>query len=97
MGIKDRIRLVEYGTKEESMRALKVGRVVASIMPEAVGLYLAKRLAFPVKFIDVGDPGSPVGFAVRKGDAAALAAVDAAIQKAIAAGAFDSIFAAWLQ
>jgi len=96
-GIKDRIRLVEYETKEESMRALEDGKVVASIMPEAVGLYLAKRLDFPVKIVDVGDPGSPVGFAVRKGDAATLAAVDAAIRKAMASRAFEPILATWLK
>ena len=97
MGIKDAIRLVEYGSKEESMQALKVGKVVASIMPEAVGFYLAKRFGVRVRLVDVGDPGSPVGFAVRRGDTATLAAVDAAIRKALATRAFDSIFGKWLK
>ncbi|HUX42712.1 MAG TPA: transporter substrate-binding domain-containing protein [Rectinemataceae bacterium] len=96
MGIKDGVRLVEYESKEDSMKALKDGKVVASIMPDAVGFYLAKRLGVAVRLIDVGDPGSPVGFAARKGDASTLASVDAAIQKALASHAFDPVFDKWL-
>ena len=66
-------------------------------MPDAVGFYLARKLGVAVRLIDVGDPGSPVAFAVRKGDTATLAAIDAAIQKAMRARAIDPIIAKWLK
>jgi ABC-type amino acid transport substrate-binding protein len=97
LGIKTKVRLVEYASKEESLQALKDGKIVASIMPDAVGFYLARQLGVAVRLIDVGDPGSPVAFAVRKGDAAGLAAVGAAVQKALAAKALDPIIAKWLK
>ena len=97
MGLSAKVRLVEFDTKEESMQALKDGKVVAAIMPDAVGFYLAKKIGLTVKMVEVGDPGAPVAFAVRKGDSATLAQLNAALQKAQAAKAIDPIIAKWLK
>lgn len=80
-GLKADIRLVKTDTKEEAFGALVSGRVVAAFMPEAVGWTLSRRLGIAVKTIDIGDPGSPVGFAFRKDQAETAARMDEALDR----------------
>jgi ABC-type amino acid transport substrate-binding protein len=97
-GDKDKIRIMEPETKEESMKLLQSGKVVASIMPDAVGYFLAKQLGVKVRAIDTGDPGSPVGFAVNKGSGAqTLASLEKAIAKLSSDGSLEKIKARWLE
>jgi polar amino acid transport system substrate-binding protein len=80
-GLKADIRLVKSNSKEEAFAALVAGRVMAAFMPEAVGWTLARQAGVVVRTIDLGDPGSPVGFAFRKDQGAMAAKMDDAVER----------------
>ncbi|EGB14139.1 extracellular solute-binding protein family 3 [Pseudodesulfovibrio mercurii] len=96
-GLLDSIRIVKTRSKDQSMRMLKEGKVVAVIAPLAVGRLLAERYALPVRVIDVGDPGSPVGFAVVKGNSELRRKLDDALQGLKAEGALQPVLDRWLR
>jgi ABC-type amino acid transport substrate-binding protein len=66
-GVRDKIRIKETKTKEESMRLLKSGDSRAMMAPRAVGYYLAKQFNVKVRVLIESDRPSPVAIAVRKG------------------------------
>jgi polar amino acid transport system substrate-binding protein len=90
------IRIIKTKSKEQSMRMLKEGRVVAVIAPQAVGRLLAGREEMPVRVIDVGDPGSPVGFAVEKSNTALLKKLEKALEETKRDGSLQRVLARWL-
>jgi polar amino acid transport system substrate-binding protein len=90
------IRIVKTKTKEQSMDMLKSGKVVAVIAPLAVGHLLAERRGVPVRIMDVGDPGSPVGFAVEKGNDTLLRDLDNALNELKREGALRPVLERWL-
>lgn len=77
-GVKSDVRLVRTSSKELAFEALVAGRVEAALMPEAVGQALARASGVEVRMVDLGDPGTPVGLAVRRGRPDLLARLDAA-------------------
>ncbi|WP_338667320.1 transporter substrate-binding domain-containing protein [Pseudodesulfovibrio methanolicus] len=95
-GLLNAIRIVRTKSKEQSMRMLKDGKVVAVIAPLAVGQLLAKRQGVPVRVIDVGDPGSPVGFAVETGNDVLLEKLEKAIEELKREGALQPVLDRWL-
>lgn len=95
-GLLNSIRIIKTKTKEQSMRLLKEGTVVAIIAPKAVGLLLASEYGVPVRVIDVGDPGSPVGFAVEKGNIELRNALDRALGQLERKGAIKGVLKHWL-
>lgn len=76
------IRIIETETKEGAMGLLKSRRAEACLMPYEVGIHLAQKLGVPVRTVDAGDPGTPVAFAVRKGDRLRLEHLNQAIRQA---------------
>lgn len=94
-GLHRQIRLVQTRSKEHSFEMLKAGTVVAAIAPLEVGLNLARQVGLDVRILDLGDTGSPVGFAVQKGDTDLLSEVDAALRELIAEGRIREILAPW--
>ena len=90
---RERIRLMPTTSKEESFRKLMRNEVVAVIAPLEVGHYLARELKMPVRTIGKVDPGSPVAFAVRKGDTELLQALNTALEDLKTSGEIERIFA----
>lgn len=95
-GLLDAIRIIRTKTKDQSMRLLKDGTVVAVIAPLAVGRLLAHRQGVPVRVIDVGDPGSPVGFAVEKGNDVLLKRLENALEELKREGVLQPVLDRWL-
>jgi polar amino acid transport system substrate-binding protein len=95
-GLLSLIRIVKTKTKEQSMRMLKEGRVVAAIAPLAVGRLLAEREDLAVRIMDVGDPGSPVGFAVEKGNVDLLRRLEETLEALRREGALKPVLDRWL-
>ncbi|MEZ7197545.1 transporter substrate-binding domain-containing protein [Pseudodesulfovibrio karagichevae] len=96
LGLLDAIRIIRTRTKDQSMRMLKDGKVVAVIAPLAVGRLLAGRQGMPVRVIDVGDPGSPVGFAVEKSNDVLLKRLENALEELKREGALQPVLDRWL-
>ncbi|UZE96701.1 transporter substrate-binding domain-containing protein [Alkalimarinus alittae] len=94
-GVGNLIRLRQTGSKEESMRLLKSGEVVAVIAPKEVGIYLAKALNMDVNIIDVFEQRSPVGMAVKKGNAETLNVLNKALKKLIKNGEIEKLHQQW--
>jgi len=95
-GLLNAIRIIRTKSKEQSMRMLKDGKVLAVIAPLAVGRLLAKRQGVPVRVVDVGDPGSPVGFAVEAGNDALLRKLESAIEELKREGVLQPVLDRWL-
>ncbi|WP_319584449.1 transporter substrate-binding domain-containing protein [uncultured Pseudodesulfovibrio sp.] len=95
-GLLSLIRIVKTKSKEQSMRMLKEGKVVAVIAPLAVGRFLADRDGLDLRIMDVGDPGSPVGLAVEKGNADLLRDLDTAMQALRQEGKLQTVLGHWL-
>jgi len=96
-GYRSRIRIAETESKEAAMDMLKDGRASASIMPDAVAVYLAKRLHVAIRIVDIGDKGTAVAFAAPKGRREWLARVDAALSELEADGEIGEILEKWLK
>ncbi|XXJ20277.1 transporter substrate-binding domain-containing protein [Desulfovibrio caledoniensis] len=96
-GLLSLIRIVKTKTKEQSMRMLKDGGVVAAIAPLAVGRLLADREGLDVRIMDVGDPGSPVGFAVEKSNVGLLRELEEALAALRREGALRPVLDRWLR
>ncbi|TDT89743.1 amino acid ABC transporter substrate-binding protein (PAAT family) [Pseudodesulfovibrio indicus] len=95
-GLLRTVRIVKTRTKDESMRMLLQGNVIAVIAPRAVGLSLARRYGMAVRVIDVGDPGSPVGFAVAKGNAELRDRMENALRELEQSGLLQPVLDKWL-
>eukprot|EP00831_Metopus_contortus_P052554 TRINITY_DN44110_c0_g1_i1.p2 TRINITY_DN44110_c0_g1~~TRINITY_DN44110_c0_g1_i1.p2 ORF type:complete len:185 (+),score=23.04 TRINITY_DN44110_c0_g1_i1:227-781(+) len=94
-GLYKHIRLYQTRSKDQSMLLLKNREVVAVIAPRAVGEYLARKHAVAVRMIDVGDPGTPVGIAVAKGNEALLRQLTTALQKLAEQGGVEEVLQRW--
>ncbi len=88
---RNNIRIMKTTTKEESFEKLKDGSVVAVIAPMEVGLYLSKKLKIETKIFDNGDPGTPVGIAVKKGDQKLLNLLNLTLKKLLDGGQVNKI------
>ncbi|MCG9737384.1 transporter substrate-binding domain-containing protein [Shewanella insulae] len=88
-------RIIGTQTKAQSMELLKAGKIEAAIMPKAVGLYLAQQMGVGVKILDNPDPGSPVAFAVKKGNIELLAKIDDALNSFIEEGEIERLYQKW--
>ena len=92
MGVdKNKIRIMQTASKEESFQKLKSGEVVAVVAPLEVGNYIAKNLKIDVRIIEEKDPGSPVAFAVAKGDLELQMKINESLKKLIKDGTIDKI------
>ncbi|OHD11249.1 MAG: hypothetical protein A2086_01365 [Spirochaetes bacterium GWD1_27_9] len=96
-GLKDKIRIKQTQSKEDSFKLLKTGEVVGVIAPKAVGLYLAKKMGIKVRFLQDPDPGSPVAIAVKKGNTELLNKINKALQELIKEGKIESLKKKWLE
>ena len=67
-------------SKEESFRKLLRGDVDAVIAPAEVGSFIAREMKLAVRTIGTADPGSPVAFAVRRGNSALVDAINAELE-----------------
>ncbi|WP_027359597.1 transporter substrate-binding domain-containing protein [Desulforegula conservatrix] len=94
-GIKQKIRIIQTASKEESMKLLYEGRTKAAIMPEAVGYYLAKQIGLHVRILDSPDPGSPVAIAVKKKNTDLIGILDKTLHELIAEGEIDRLYKKW--
>jgi polar amino acid transport system substrate-binding protein len=94
-GLLSLIRIVKTKTKEQSMRMLKAGKVVAMIAPLAVGRFLAARENMDLRVMDLGDPGSPVGFAVDKDNVGLLRNMTKALEALRREGALQPVLDRW--
>ncbi|QYJ81265.1 transporter substrate-binding domain-containing protein [Shewanella aegiceratis] len=88
-------RIIATPSKERSMQLLKEGKIQAAIMPKAVGLYLAQQMGIEVKILDNPDPGSPVAFAVKRGNHQLLAQIDEALEALISEGEIQRLYEKW--
>lgn len=88
---KNKIRIMSTDSKEESFTKLKEGKVVAVVAPVEVGNYITKNMGLAVKILGEKDPGSPVAFAVAKGDTALLVKINGSLSKLIKDGTIDKI------
>jgi ABC-type amino acid transport substrate-binding protein len=96
-GDTDKVRIAASKSKEEAMTMLKTGRVEASLMPDAVAVDLARKAGVAIRLVDIGDPGSPVAFAVPRGNQTWLPRLDAALLRLKAGGKIQAILAKWLE
>ncbi|TJZ67153.1 substrate-binding periplasmic protein [Chitiniphilus eburneus] len=74
-----RIRVRRGVPQDIGFELLRQGKVEAVIAPEHVGAFLAKRSGVAVRELDLGDPGTPVGFLLPKGESAQRNAIDRAL------------------
>ncbi|WFS61362.1 transporter substrate-binding domain-containing protein [Pseudodesulfovibrio thermohalotolerans] len=96
-GLLKSIRIVKTKSIDQSMQMLVEGRVVAVIAPMAVGLLLAERHGVAVRIMDMGDPGSPVGFAVEKGNEELRNRLEAVLEALKREGALKPVLERWVR
>ncbi|MCG8685030.1 MAG: transporter substrate-binding domain-containing protein [Desulfobacterales bacterium] len=94
-GIKNKIRIMQTGTKQESMTLLGSGTTRAAIMPKAVGIFLANQMDLRVKILINSDPGSRVGLAVAKGNQKLLSLIDQVLVQLIHSKQVDRLYNKW--
>lgn len=87
------MRITNTGTKEESFRKLRDNQVEAVIAPLDVGNWISKELKLRVRVLPEKDPGSPVAFAVAKGNSDLAARLSQALEKLQKSGAIELILA----
>jgi polar amino acid transport system substrate-binding protein len=85
------LRLRGTASKEESFQMLQDGRVEAVMAPLEVGLWITRQKGLPVRTLPEQDPGSPVAFAVAKGNADLAARISAALAKLKARGQIEVV------
>ncbi|KIO37311.1 transporter substrate-binding domain-containing protein [Shewanella sp. cp20] len=88
-------RIIATPSKEKSMALLKAGKIQAAIMPKAVGLYLARQMGIGVTILDNPDPGSPVAFAVKKGNSELLSQIESTLHALIEEGEVERLYQKW--
>ena len=97
MHIKNKIRIKQTKSKEESMQLLKAGKLSAIIAPQEVGLYLAKKMQFSVKIIAQAEQQNPVAIAVKKGHSQLLNLLEKNLQILIKNGDIARLQQTWKQ
>lgn len=88
----NKIRIRQTKTKEESFSFLKDSKVDAVVAPLEVGIYLAKEMNIPIKTIYISDSGTPVAFAVKKGDSELLKKLNSAMKDLINKKIIENIY-----
>lgn len=88
-------RIISTQSKEDSMQQLSSGKVMAAIMPNAVGLYLAKQLNIKVKTLENLDSGTPIAIAVKKGNQVLLNKINSTLERLIIEGEIDKLYQKW--
>jgi len=94
-GLKNKIRIFQTNSKDESMQLLKEKAVVAVVMPKAVGFHLARKHEIDVRVLEDSYSSSPVGIAVKKGNAELLNLLEAALLELKREGLLDAVFKKW--
>ena len=94
-GIFQNIRVMQTGTKSESMALLAQGKAAAAIMPLEVGWYLAAEQGFDVRVLINPDPGSDVAIALRKGQPDLLQKINDALLDMEVEGALHALQRKW--
>lgn len=80
LGIRQRIRVRQMPSKQDSMLLLRQGEVSAVVMPDAVAHYLAQRLGVAIRPLQrQAPPDSAVAIAVRRDDVALRQRLDEAL------------------
>lgn len=95
MHIRRQIRIRQTASKETSLQLLKQKEVVAAIAPKQVGYYLARKLDLDVRILDHSSTGTPVAFAVRKGNQKLLDRLNTLIKQLKDNGEVDEVMAKW--
>ncbi|HTH14932.1 MAG TPA: transporter substrate-binding domain-containing protein [Spirochaetia bacterium] len=85
------LRLRSTASKEESFQMLQEGRVEAVMAPVGVGFWISRQRGLGVRTLPEQDPGSPVAFAVAKGNADLAARISAALAKLKARGQIEAV------
>ncbi|WP_051484455.1 transporter substrate-binding domain-containing protein [Shewanella waksmanii] len=88
-------RLQNTASKAVSMQRLDSGLVDAAIMPEAVGLFLAKQRGVKVSILAQPASGTPVAVAVKKGNASLHQEVNQAVQQLLDSGEIPQLYQRW--
>lgn len=65
-GIRDKFRIKQTDSKEESILLLKAGKVEGVIMPMSVGIYLGNKYNLDLKTVYIEEIGTPVAIAINK-------------------------------
>lgn len=86
------LRITNTESKVEGFKKLKNGQVQAVIAPLEVGNWICKDLGLAVRLLPERDPGSPVAFAVAKGNTELAAQLNAALKKLKQSGAIEAVF-----
>jgi ABC-type amino acid transport substrate-binding protein len=94
-GIYQNIRVMQTGTKQESMTLLAQGKTAAAIMPLEVGWYLAAEQGIDVRVLTNPDPGSDVAIALRKGQPDLLRKINDALRDMQADGELEALQRKW--
>lgn len=89
----NKIRIRQTKTKEESFTFLKDSKVDAVIAPLEVGVFLSKEMNIPIKTIYISDSGTPVAFAVKKGDSELLKKLNLAMKDLIDKKIIEKLYA----
>lgn len=80
LGIRQRIRVRQMPSKQDSMLLLRQGQVSAVVMPDAVAYYLARQLGVTIRPLQRQlPPDTAVAIAVRRDDAALRQTLDEAL------------------
>jgi ABC-type amino acid transport substrate-binding protein len=94
-GIFQKIRIMQVGSKEESLDLLARGETAAAIMPREVGKYLAALRGLEIRTLSNPDPGSDIAIALRKGHPELLGRINAALRDLQADGELDALARKW--
>jgi ABC-type amino acid transport substrate-binding protein len=94
-GIHQKIRIMQVGSKEESMDLLARGETAAAIMPLEVGKYLAAMRGLEIRTLGNPDPGSDVAIALRKGNPELLGSINEVLRDLQADGELDALARKW--
>lgn len=86
-----KLRIVDTKSKEEGFRRLKNGEVEAVIAPLEVGRWIGKQLALALRTLPERDEGSPVAFAVAKGNTALAGQISRALDELERAGEIEAV------
>ena len=87
----DLIRINTTVSKEEPFRLLRNGSVEAAIAPKEVGIYISRNMRMKTRILEETDPGSPVAFAVAKGDVELLGRINSSLKKLMKEGKIERI------
>jgi ABC-type amino acid transport substrate-binding protein len=90
------IRLMQTRSKEESFLKLRGESVAAVIAPLEVGLYISRNLDVHVRMLGDRNIGTPVAFAVGKGDSALLDKINEALRQLVKEGKIEKIKAKYM-